>query len=281
MLQYCSALCFFVFCFDLQGMWGLSSLCSVSYSVMRDSLKVTPWTTAHQAHLSMGFTRQEYWSGLPFPSPRNLPDPGIEPGSPALQADPLPTELWGKPLAPWPGIRPAPSALEGEVSATGPPGKSLASLCGGVFLSRGYLAVRSTLNGMLGGLTSSLWCFLPPSLLICPWGWVWSCGPGVGVRSGTEQAVLADVLLVQSSMPLKSRQDRSPSSPVTTSASRTPAVWIPEERYHEELLTPLGRNEDFGNAIRQTEASSHLEICPHEGNEQWLMAQRKLCRGKY
>ena len=41
----------------------------------------------------MGFPRQEYWSGLPFPSPGDLPDPGIEPGSPALQADSLPTEL--------------------------------------------------------------------------------------------------------------------------------------------------------------------------------------------
>ena len=47
----------------------------------------TPWTLAHQAPLSMGFTRQEYWSGLPFPSPGDLPDPGMEPGSPALQAD--------------------------------------------------------------------------------------------------------------------------------------------------------------------------------------------------
>ena len=45
----------------------------------------------------MGFSRQEYWSGLPFPSPGDLPDPGIEPGSPALQADDLLTELWGKP----------------------------------------------------------------------------------------------------------------------------------------------------------------------------------------
>ena len=42
---------------------------------------------AHQAHLSMGFSRQEYWSGLPFPSPGHLPDPGTEPESPALQAD--------------------------------------------------------------------------------------------------------------------------------------------------------------------------------------------------
>ena len=54
---------------------------------------VTPWTLACQAPLPMGFSRQEYWSGLPFPSPGDLPDPGIKPGSPALQADPLPTEL--------------------------------------------------------------------------------------------------------------------------------------------------------------------------------------------
>ena len=44
----------------------------------------TPWTVAYQAPLSMGFSRQEYWSGLPFPSPGDLPDPGIKPGSPAL-----------------------------------------------------------------------------------------------------------------------------------------------------------------------------------------------------
>ena len=53
----------------------------------------TPWTVAHQAPLSMGFSRQECWSELPFPSPGDLPDPGIEPKSPALQADSLPTEL--------------------------------------------------------------------------------------------------------------------------------------------------------------------------------------------
>ena len=53
----------------------------------------TPLTVTRQAPLSMGFSRQEYWSGLPFPSPGDLPDPGIEPGSPALRADPLPTEL--------------------------------------------------------------------------------------------------------------------------------------------------------------------------------------------
>ena len=63
---------------------------------MSDSL-VTPWTVAHKAPLSMGFSRQEYWSGLPFPSPGDLPDPRIKPGSPALQADALPSEPPGKP----------------------------------------------------------------------------------------------------------------------------------------------------------------------------------------
>ena len=55
-------------------------------------LFATPWTIAYQAPLSMGFSRQECWSGLPFPSPGDSPDPGIEPGSPALQADALPSE---------------------------------------------------------------------------------------------------------------------------------------------------------------------------------------------
>ena len=53
---------------------------------MSDS-SVTPGTVAHQAPLSLGFPRQEYWNGLPFPSPENLSDPRIEPGSPAVQAD--------------------------------------------------------------------------------------------------------------------------------------------------------------------------------------------------
>ena len=53
----------------------------------------TSWTVTHQAPLFMGFSRQEYWSGLPFHSPGDLSDPGIEPGSPALQADDLLTEL--------------------------------------------------------------------------------------------------------------------------------------------------------------------------------------------
>ena len=53
-------------------------------SLSRVRLFATPWTVAYQASPSMGFSRQEYWSGLPFPSPGDLPDPGIEPGSPAL-----------------------------------------------------------------------------------------------------------------------------------------------------------------------------------------------------
>ena len=63
----------------------------------RVRLFATPWTAAHQASPSMEFSRQEYWSGLPFPSPGDLPDPGIEPRSPALEADALSSELTGKP----------------------------------------------------------------------------------------------------------------------------------------------------------------------------------------
>ena len=68
---------------------------TVSYSVRSDF--VTSWTTALQAPQSMGFSRQEYWSGLPFPSPGDLPDRGIQPQSPTLQADSLPSE---PPMAP-------------------------------------------------------------------------------------------------------------------------------------------------------------------------------------
>ena len=69
-------------------------------SLSRVQLFVTPWTVAYQAPPSMGFSRQEYWSGLPFPSPGDLPDPGIEPRSPTLQADPLTSEPPGNPVFP-------------------------------------------------------------------------------------------------------------------------------------------------------------------------------------
>ena len=62
-----------------------------SLSLIR--LFATPWTAAYQAPPSMGFSRQEYWSGVPLPSPGHLPDPGVEPRSPALQADSLLSEL--------------------------------------------------------------------------------------------------------------------------------------------------------------------------------------------
>ena len=58
----------------------------------------TPWTVAYQAPPSMGFSRQEYWSGLLFPSPEDLPDPGIEPRSPTLEVDALTSEPPGKPI---------------------------------------------------------------------------------------------------------------------------------------------------------------------------------------
>ena len=61
-------------------------------------LFVTLWTVAHQGPLSMGFSRQEYWSGLPYPPPGDPTDSGIEPRSPVLQAHSLPSEPPGKPL---------------------------------------------------------------------------------------------------------------------------------------------------------------------------------------
>ena len=64
--------------------------------VSRVRFFATPWTVVHQAPPSMGFSRQEYWSGVSFPSPGDLPDPGIEPRSPALRVDALPSEPPGK-----------------------------------------------------------------------------------------------------------------------------------------------------------------------------------------
>ena len=79
-------------CCAVMSLWKWSE--SKSHSVESDS--VTPWTVAHQAPLSLGFSRQEYWRALPLPSPGDLPDPGIKPGSPPLQADSLSTEPPGK-----------------------------------------------------------------------------------------------------------------------------------------------------------------------------------------
>ena len=73
-----------------------SSIKAVSPSVLSDS--ATPQTVACQAPLSMEFSRQEFWSGLPYPPPEDLPNPGIEPWSSALQADSSPFELQGSPM---------------------------------------------------------------------------------------------------------------------------------------------------------------------------------------
>ena len=72
--------------------WAVSEVKLIS----RARLFATPWTVAYQAPPSVGFSRQEYWSGLPLPSPGDLPHPGIEPRSLALQADALPSEPPGK-----------------------------------------------------------------------------------------------------------------------------------------------------------------------------------------
>ena len=66
-------------------------------SLSRIRLFATPWTVAYQALPSMGFSMQDCWSGLPFPSPGDLPNPGIKPASPTLQADALSSEPAGKP----------------------------------------------------------------------------------------------------------------------------------------------------------------------------------------
>ena len=81
---------------------GIHMLCPSLHKVKVKSLSqvrlsATPWTVAHQASPSMGFSRQEYWSGVPFPSPGDLPHPGTNPRSPALQADALPSEPPEKP----------------------------------------------------------------------------------------------------------------------------------------------------------------------------------------
>ena len=70
---------------------------SINHLVMSPGLFATPWTIAPQAPLSVGFSRQEYWSRFPFPSPVDLPDPGIKHGSRTLQADSLPSEPPGMP----------------------------------------------------------------------------------------------------------------------------------------------------------------------------------------
>ena len=77
--------------------WFLISDSLYVYILSGNCLFATPWTIAHQAPLSMGLSRQEYWHGLPCPSPGDLPDPGTELTSPALQAHALLLRYWGSP----------------------------------------------------------------------------------------------------------------------------------------------------------------------------------------
>ena len=84
----------------INKMWYIHTGYSEVKSLSRVWLFATPWTVTYQAPPSMGFSRQEYWSVLPFPSPGDLPDPGIEQVSPTFQADALTSEPPGKPKIP-------------------------------------------------------------------------------------------------------------------------------------------------------------------------------------
>ena len=78
--------------FVYDASWKVGMKWSQVKSLSHVRLFATPWRVTYKALRSMGFSRQDYWSGLPFPSPGDLPNPGIEPGSPALQTDALPSE---------------------------------------------------------------------------------------------------------------------------------------------------------------------------------------------
>ena len=97
-LPFLYSICHHLKCNDLYYLLRFSiSIIECVYMLSRVYLSVTPWTIAHQAPLSMGLSRQEYWSGLPFLSPGDLPDPGIESVSPALAGIFFTTEPPGKP----------------------------------------------------------------------------------------------------------------------------------------------------------------------------------------
>ena len=105
-------------------------------------VSVTPWTAARQAPPSMEFSRQEYWSGLPFPSPGDLPDPGMEPRSPALQVDSLPSEPLGKPHS---------FIVKGKVGRGRRPSLS--------FLHRRHASITSSSSRLGRGISFHRWLF--------------------------------------------------------------------------------------------------------------------------
>ena len=96
MVSICVSVCLLHFLPRHQSYWIRKKEKKVKL-LSRTLLFAAPWTVGHQASPSLGFSRQEYWSGLPFPSPGNLPHPGIKPRSPTLQTDTLPSEPPGKP----------------------------------------------------------------------------------------------------------------------------------------------------------------------------------------
>ena len=115
-------------------------------SLSHSQLFVTPWTVARQAPLSIGFSKQEYWSELPFPPPGDLPNPGIDPESPVSSA------LAGGFFTTEPPEK-FPLALEGKVLTTGWPAKSLAYLilmkrCGSLLDSKVWVASRRVEEGL-------------------------------------------------------------------------------------------------------------------------------------
>ena len=156
---------------------------------------MTLWTVVCQAPLSMGFSRPEYWSGLPCPPPGDLPNPGTEPGSPALQADPLPSEPLGKPILHTWGLV-IPTAWLGVGGVACKPLQQ--SWCG-----RGAPRACSSLSGGVCAL-SSTW------LLGACRGWAAPPSPGrvpgfLGTPEGREEVGVRQVMgcppLAQASAP--------------------------------------------------------------------------------
>ena len=129
---------------------------SVGHSVVSDS--ATSWTIARQASLSMGFSRQEYWSGLSFPSPGDRPNPGIKPRSPALQADSLTSEPLEKPS-------------EGKIQGHRANGRSLERCPRLLCMVHGFPNISQTLSSAYPGpllicTTGTLKCVLLISFLL-------------------------------------------------------------------------------------------------------------------
>ena len=122
------------------------------------------WTVACQAPLSMGFPRQKYWSGLPCPSPGDLPNPGIEPRSPALQADSLPSEPTGKPTSGqenFPAVIKSPLGAQAILLSTQ---KSQSLLLFSTISALGDKAGQNVLSS-LGGWCDSIQMPVPASLI--------------------------------------------------------------------------------------------------------------------